>query len=126
MRRDGVLVGHDYVLDTDATLGAGGATGCTVVLAPAGATAGVDVRGGGPGTRETDLLDPATPCSRCTRCCSPVAARTAGRSRRRHAMARGAPGTASDGRAREVVPIVPGASRVRSARRRMADPPHRR
>ncbi|MBM4608377.1 hypothetical protein GS416_09225 [Rhodococcus hoagii] len=27
----GVLVGHDYVLDTDATLGAGGATGCTVV-----------------------------------------------------------------------------------------------
>ncbi|NKS81893.1 hypothetical protein GS530_12870 [Rhodococcus hoagii] len=55
----GVLVGHDYVLDTDATLGAGGATGCTVVLAPAGATAGVDVRGGGPGTRETDLLDPS-------------------------------------------------------------------
>src|SRR5689334_5395055 len=34
-------------------------TGCTVVLAPdAGAVAGVDVRGGAPGTRETDLLDP--------------------------------------------------------------------
>ena len=34
-------------------------TGVTVVVAPAGgAVAGVDVRGGGPGTRETDLLDP--------------------------------------------------------------------
>ncbi len=33
-------------------------TGCTVVLAEAGATCGVDVRGGAPGTRETDLLDP--------------------------------------------------------------------
>ena len=34
------------------------ATGCTVVLCPGGATAGVDVRGGAPGTRETDLLRP--------------------------------------------------------------------
>jgi len=33
-------------------------TGCTVVLVEAGATAGVDVRGSAPGTRETDLLDP--------------------------------------------------------------------
>jgi len=34
-------------------------TGTTVVLAPvSGMTGGVDVRGGGPGTRETDLLDP--------------------------------------------------------------------
>lgn len=33
-------------------------TGCTVVLAEAGAVAGVDVRGGAPGTRETALLDP--------------------------------------------------------------------
>jgi L-aminopeptidase/D-esterase-like protein len=33
-------------------------TGCTVVLCELGATAGVDVRGGAPGTRETDLLDP--------------------------------------------------------------------
>ena len=33
-------------------------TGCTVVLAEAGAVAGVDVRGSAPGTRETDLLDP--------------------------------------------------------------------
>jgi L-aminopeptidase/D-esterase-like protein len=34
------------------------ATGCTVVLCEEGATAGVDVRGGAPGTRETDLLKP--------------------------------------------------------------------
>ena len=33
-------------------------TGCTVVLTEHGAVAGVDVRGGGPGTRETDLLRP--------------------------------------------------------------------
>lgn len=32
------------------------ATGCTVIVAEKGATAGVDVRGGGPATRETDLL----------------------------------------------------------------------
>lgn len=34
------------------------ATGCTVVLCSHGAVAGVDVRGGAPGTRETDLLNP--------------------------------------------------------------------
>lgn len=34
------------------------ATGCSVVVAPEGATCGVDVRGGGPATRETDLLKP--------------------------------------------------------------------
>jgi putative pantetheine hydrolase len=33
-------------------------TGTTVVLFPDGAVASADVRGGGPGTRETDLLDP--------------------------------------------------------------------
>ena len=33
-------------------------TGTTVVVPPLGTTGGVDVRGGGPGTRETDLLDP--------------------------------------------------------------------
>ncbi|GAA5063979.1 P1 family peptidase [Nocardia callitridis] len=55
----GLLVGHHHGLDQDATLGSGAATGCTVVFAPGGATASVDVRGGGPGTRETDLLDPA-------------------------------------------------------------------
>lgn len=33
-------------------------TGCTVILCENGATAGVDVRGSAPGTRETDLLNP--------------------------------------------------------------------
>jgi L-aminopeptidase/D-esterase-like protein len=49
----GLALGH-CTLDSPGWL-----TGTTVVLAPAeGAVAGVDVRGGGPGTRETDLLDP--------------------------------------------------------------------
>jgi len=46
----GIKVGHH-------TLGAG-PTGCTVILVEAGATAGVDVRGAAPATRETDLLNP--------------------------------------------------------------------
>jgi L-aminopeptidase/D-esterase-like protein len=33
-------------------------TGCSVLLCPQGAVAGVDVRGAAPGTRETDLLHP--------------------------------------------------------------------
>ncbi|MGO1051868.1 P1 family peptidase [Crossiella sp. CA198] len=49
----GLLVGQHH------RLGAGWATGTTVVLAPGGAVGAVDVRGGGPGTRETDLLDPS-------------------------------------------------------------------
>ena len=40
------------------------ATGCSVVIVENGATAGVDVRGGGPATRETDLLNPYTHASR--------------------------------------------------------------
>ena len=35
-----------------------GGTGCSVVICNEGATGGVDVRGGSPGTRETDLLNP--------------------------------------------------------------------
>lgn len=46
----GIEVGHDS--DTRRP------TGCTVVLARAGAVGGVDVRGAAPGTRETDLLAP--------------------------------------------------------------------
>ena len=45
-----IKVGHAQNLEA--------ATGCTVVLCEKGATAGVDVRGGAPGTRETDLLNP--------------------------------------------------------------------
>ena len=48
----GVLVGHDHRLDPPFL------TGCTVLRFPDGAVAGVDARGGAPGTRETDLLDP--------------------------------------------------------------------
>jgi L-aminopeptidase/D-esterase-like protein len=36
----------------------GAMTGCTVVISERGAVCGVDVRGGSPGTRDTDALDP--------------------------------------------------------------------
>jgi putative pantetheine hydrolase len=49
----GIRVGHAD------RIGDGWLSGTTIVLAPeGGACAGVDVRGGGPGTRETDLLHP--------------------------------------------------------------------
>ncbi len=48
----GVRVGHAQ------RVGRGWLTGTTVVYVPGGAVPGVDVRGGGPGTRETDALDP--------------------------------------------------------------------
>ncbi len=46
----GIKVGHFTLTERP--------TGCTVILVEAGAVAGVDVRGGAPGTRETDLLRP--------------------------------------------------------------------
>lgn len=46
----GLRVGHAAM--------AGRPTGCTVLLCPEGASAGVAQRGGAPGTRETDLLRP--------------------------------------------------------------------
>ncbi len=46
----GLSVGH--------AAAAGRETGCTVLLCPEGAVAGVAQRGGAPGTRETDLLRP--------------------------------------------------------------------
>ena len=46
----GIKVGH-FTLDERPT-------GCTVILAEGGAVGGVDIRGGAPATRETDLLDP--------------------------------------------------------------------
>lgn len=55
----GILVGNHHRLDPDATLGAGWASGTTVVVTPPGTVGAVDVRGGAPGSRETDLLDPA-------------------------------------------------------------------
>lgn len=47
---DGIKIGHAENLD--------GGTGCTVILCEKGAVAGVDVRGGGPASRETELLKP--------------------------------------------------------------------
>ncbi|MEC9326006.1 MAG: P1 family peptidase [Actinomycetota bacterium] len=55
----GILVGHHHRIDPDAQLGSGWATGTTVVLTPPGTVGAVDGRGGAPGTRETDLLDPS-------------------------------------------------------------------
>ncbi len=55
----GLLVGHHHEIDSGATLGTGAATGCTVIRTLGAAVGAVDVRGGGPGTRETDLLDPS-------------------------------------------------------------------
>lgn len=40
-----------------------GGTGCTAIICERGAVGGVDVRGGGPATRETDLLDPEKMCN---------------------------------------------------------------
>lgn len=47
---DGIKVGHCHNEEA--------ATGCTVILCEEGASGGVAVRGGSPGTRETDLLNP--------------------------------------------------------------------
>ncbi|GAB90187.1 P1 family peptidase [Gordonia rhizosphera] len=62
----GITVGHHHRIDATARVadpespGAGWATGTTVIRIDApSAVCAVDVRGGGPGTRETDLLDPS-------------------------------------------------------------------
>ena len=54
----GIRVGHHQRIDPGVELGSGWASGTTVVLTPPGTVGGVDGRGGAPGTRETDLLDP--------------------------------------------------------------------
>lgn len=47
---EGIRLGHAHNKDA--------ATGCSVIICPEGGSGGVDVRGGSPGTRETDLLNP--------------------------------------------------------------------
>ncbi|MGL4774241.1 MAG: P1 family peptidase [Clostridium sp.] len=47
---DGIKLGHSQNEE--------GGTGCSVVICQEGASGGVAVRGGAPGTRETDLLNP--------------------------------------------------------------------
>jgi L-aminopeptidase/D-esterase-like protein len=59
----GVLVGHHQ------RRGRGWRTGTTVVRVDGGAMASCDVRGGGPGTRETDLLDPVAMIDRVQAIC---------------------------------------------------------
>ena len=102
----GVRVGH-----AQRTSG-GWLSGVTVVLPPAaGATCGVDVRGGAPGTRETDLLDPRNTVERVH------AIVLAGGSAYGLAAADGVVRALGDARigfsvgdaAHEVVPIVPAA-----------------
>ncbi len=61
----GILVGHHDRCDDDATVGTkdapgtGWACGTTVIVAPQGTVGAVDVRGGAPGSRETELLHPS-------------------------------------------------------------------
>ena len=66
---EGISVGHwsDPV----------GQTGCTVILAPAGAAGGVDVRGGASGTLGTDALGRARSSTGSMWSCSPAAAPSA-------------------------------------------------
>ncbi|WP_326944091.1 P1 family peptidase [Amycolatopsis sp. NBC_01307] len=59
----GVLVGHHD------RVGDGWATGTTVVLVPDGAVGAVDQRGGAPGTRETNLLEPENLVERVNAVC---------------------------------------------------------
>jgi L-aminopeptidase/D-esterase-like protein len=51
-RVPGIRVGHSTDLE--------GLTGCTVVLCPPRTVGSVDLKGGAPGTRETDALRPGT------------------------------------------------------------------
>ena len=51
---ENVKIGHSEDFDNG--------TGCTVIICEKGAPAGVDVRGGGPASRETELLNPVADC----------------------------------------------------------------
>lgn len=101
----GIRVGHATRTE------AGWLTGTTVVLAPlGGAVGGVDVRGGAPGTRETDLLDPRNLVDRVDAVVLSGGsafglAAADGVARRLYAAGRGWP----MGEPGEVVPIVPAA-----------------
>lgn len=101
----GLSVGHHE------RVGDGWLTGTTVVLAPPeGAVGGCDVRGGGPGTRETDLLDPRNVVERAHAVTLSGGsafglAAADGVMRHLYAAGRGFP----MGAAGDVVPIVPGA-----------------
>jgi L-aminopeptidase/D-esterase-like protein len=101
----GLKVGHAH------RIGRGWRTGTTVVLLPPGTTAGVDVRGGGPGTRETDLLHPSATIDTAHALCftggSAYGLAAAG-GVMEHLEARGI-GFQVGPAARDVVPLVPSA-----------------
>ena len=98
----GIKVGHHTLTERP--------TGCTVILVDGdGVPGGVSQRGGAPGTRETDLLDPVNMVDRVNadrRC--PAAAPT-GSTRRRASCAGSRSATSAGGSASGVVPIVPAA-----------------
>jgi L-aminopeptidase/D-esterase-like protein len=101
----GVRVGHAH------RVGGGWCTGTTVIVLPTGTTAGVDVRGGGPGTRETDLLHPLATMPFANAICLTGGsayglAAAGGVMAHLEAKGIGFPVGAAPG---EVVPIVPGA-----------------
>ena len=102
---DGIRVGHSQ------RTGRGWLTGTTVVFTPLGATGGVDVRGGGPGTRETELLRPENLVQRVHAICLSGGsayglAAADGVMRRCAELGVGLP---ISGTPHEVVPIVPAA-----------------
>lgn len=101
----GIRVGHYE------RIGAGWASGTTVVLATSGAVAGVECRGGAPGTRETDLLRPTNLVERVHAVClsGGSAYGLAAADGVMRWLAERGHGLPVEQRAHEVVPIVPAA-----------------
>jgi putative pantetheine hydrolase len=99
----GVLVGQVERVDAPYL------TGTTVVHLPTTAVAGVDVRGGAPGTRETDLLEPVNSNAGSERDRADRRQRVRpGHGRQRDALARGRGEGVRVGQGdQDVVPIVP-------------------
>ncbi|MFR5602328.1 MAG: P1 family peptidase [Lachnospiraceae bacterium] len=52
---EGIRIGHAQDME--------GGTGCTVILCEQGAPTGLDVKGGGPASRESELLNPVAACT---------------------------------------------------------------
>lgn len=104
---DGLRVGHHTAV------GNGFLTGTTVILGPdEGMVAGVDVRGGGPATRETDLLGPTASVERVHAVVlsgGSAFGTSAGTGVADHLAARGV-GLRVGPHPDAVVPLVPGAS----------------
>ena len=72
----GIRVGHHHRIDPDVTLGAGWASGTTVVLTPPGPSAPSTAAAARPAHGRPTCSTPSTRCVTSTRWCSPAAART--------------------------------------------------